>query len=403
MNKIDGKREVVLAEKQGEIMKILKAIVFAAFSLSLPSATYADTLWRQYGFNSAHTSYNSSETILNSDNVRRLALFWTSDTYFAESTAPTLGPGNVFVASDGHVRGLDRQTGQRRWGRLSCSGEGTQQPALGRNLLLVGDGGGDLAAYEPGTGKQVWCDDESGSIVSAPAVADDTVFITNGGDAVAIDQFTARQHWRFTPSDFSPLTSTPAVANGVVFVTGGRSVFALDGITGRKIWRHNFAENQANISSPAVANGLVYIGGTALYALSATDGHLVWKNTSVGVNVSMPAIAGGRVFVNSEDPSFGLWAFDAANGAFLWRTEMPGESEATVTVANGVVYDIAETGELMMFDTVHGTFLSSIHDPDGKPFNDVFGSQPIVANGYVYVSTGDFQSPNRVDAFRLGP
>lgn len=175
-----------------------------------------------------------------------------------------------------------------------------------------------------------------------------------------------------------------------------------NGVTGRKIWRHQL-EPQANVSSPSVADGIVYVGGTALYALSATDGHLIWQNKPVGVNVSTPAIAEGRVFINSQDPNFGLWAFDAANGAFLWMREKPGESLATITVANGVVYDIAETGELMMFDAVRGTFLASIKDPDGKPFRADFGSQPIVANGVVYISTGDYYSPNRVDAFRLGP
>jgi outer membrane protein assembly factor BamB len=366
------------------------------------SIASADTLWRQYGFDSAHTSFNPSEQALSPLTVGRLALFWKSDTFKAVAASPTLGPGGVFVASDGRVHAFDKQTGARRWARLSCSGEGTQQPAFGRDLLLVGDGGGDLAAYRPANGKQVWCDDESGSIVSAPAVDGDSVFITNGVEAVAIDQATAFQHWRFNSADFVRLSTTPAILNGVVFVTGENSVFALDGITGRKLWRRNLGP-QGNISSPSVANGVVYVGGTSLYALSAADGHLIWKNESVGVNVSTPAIANGRVFVNSQDPSFGLWAFDAANGAFLWRSELPGESLATVTVANGVVYDIAETGELMMFDAVHGTFLSSIKDPDGKPFNADFGSQPIVADGVVYVSTGDFSSPNRVDAFRLGP
>jgi outer membrane protein assembly factor BamB len=379
-------------------MKIFARIL--PIILSLPVITSADTLWRQYGFNAAHTSYNKAETILNKFNVSRLTLFWTSETFRAPGSAPTLGFTSVFVANDGRVRALNDQTGARRWSRLSCSGEGAQQPAFGQHLLLVGDGGGDLAAYEPATGKQVWCDDESGSIISAPAVADDTVFITNGVDAIAIDQFSGRQHWRFTSADFAPLTTTPAIANGVVFVTGGNSVFALDGITGRKIWRHDL-ESQANISAPSVANGLVYVGGTALHALSAADGHLVWKNRSAGVNVTTAAIAEGRVFVNSEDPQFGLFAFNATNGTLLWRNEMPDEPEATVSVANGVVYDIADTGEVMMFDAESGTFLASLKDPDGKPFRSQFGSQPTVADGVVYVATGDFYSPNRVDAFRL--
>src|SRR5256886_17605404 len=93
-----------------------------------------------------------------------------------------------------------------------------------------------------------------------------------------------------------------------------------------------------------------------------------------GVNVTTPAIAGGRVFINAEDPQFGLWAFDAQNGAFLWRSEMPGESEATVTVANGVIYDIADSGELMMFEAALGAFLGSLADPAGKPFRSAFAA-----------------------------
>lgn len=145
----------------------------------------------------------------------------------------------------------------------------------------------------------------------------------------------------------------------------------------------------------------MYVGGLAVYALSTTDGHLVWRNRRAGANVTTPAIAEGRVFVNAEDPNFGLWAFDAITGGFLWRSQTPGEPESTLTIANDVVYDIADSGELMMFEAAQGTFLGSLADPDGRPFRSAFGSQPIVANGTVYVATGDFQSRNRVDAFHL--
>jgi eukaryotic-like serine/threonine-protein kinase len=368
--------------------------------LSLPVITSADTVWRQYGLDAAHTSSNESETTLNKFNVSRLTLFWESETFRALGSAPTLGHASVFVAADGRVRAFDAATGVLRWVRLSCSGEGTQQPAFVQRLLVVGDGGGDLAAYEPTNGKQVWCDDESGSINSAPAIADGMVFLTNGIDAIALDPATGRRLWTFTPADFSPLTQTPAIVDGLVFVTGGKSVFALNEKTGHKIWRHDL-ERQANISAPSVSNGLLYVGGTALYALSVTDGHLVWKSRAVGVNVTTPAIADGRVFVNSEDPNFGLFALSASSGTLLWNNQMPDESEATVTVANGVVYNIADDGKLMMFDAETGAFLAALNDPDGKPFRSQFGSQPVVADGVVYIATGDYFSPNRVDAFHL--
>lgn len=390
-------------------MKNLKLVGFVAFCLSISFAAHADTLWRQYGFDAAHTSYNSSETILNASNVSRLTLFWSSPTFNAHGfvpSVPTLGFDAVFFNTDGRIRALEKQSGHQRWTRLSCSGVGTVQAAFGgptsfrRNILLVGDAGGDMAGYDPATGEQIWCEDEGGSIVSAPSVADDTVFITTNRDALAIDQASGRVHWLFPALDKLGirLSSSPAIANGVVFVTGEGWVFALDGITGRKIWRQQLQAPEFRISSAAVANGIVYVGGQeALYALSATDGHLIWQNNSLSV-VTTPAIAEGRVFVNSEDVRSGLFAFDAATGAFLWGRQRANESATTVTVANGVVYNISDFGMLSMFEAEHGTFLGSIKDPDGKPFLDAFGSQPIVANGTVYVSTGD-----RVDAFRLAP
>jgi len=145
---------------------------------------------------------------------------------------PLLGlPPSLSQAMDASTR--LRRTTVLVAGRLSCSGEGTVQPAFGDHLLLVGDGGGDLAVYDSTNGRQIWCDDESGSITSAPAVMHDTVY-TNGGDTIAVDQTTGVRRWTFTPANFSPLTQTPAIANGVVYVTGGSSVFALDQATGQK-------------------------------------------------------------------------------------------------------------------------------------------------------------------------
>jgi YVTN family beta-propeller protein len=161
------------------------------------------------------------------------------------------------------------------------------------------------------------------------------------------------------------------------------------------LWRANLGA-QTNISAPSVASGTVYVGGTGLFALNATTGHRRWVRHTVGVNVSTPAIAYRKVFVNSQDPDFGLWAFNAITGAFLWRREAPEESEATVTVANHVVYDIAENGKLMMFKTSTGAILGTIVDPHGHRFNSLFGAQPAVLNGKVYIP-----AENRIDAFRL--
>ena len=121
-----------------------------------------------------------------------------------------------------------------------------------------------------------------------------------------------------------------------------------------------------------------------------------------GVNLTMPTIADGKIFVYSQDPAFGLWAFDATSGAFLWQDRLTGESSATVAVANGVVFEIGEGARLTMFDSDTGALLGAVPDPDGRPFNSFFRSQAAVVDGTVYVPTADFfLGSNRVDAFRL--
>src|SRR5207249_11763469 len=101
----------------------MKTTVSLVITALLTSTSLADTLWRQYGFNAAHTSYNDSETILNPSNVSHLTLLWTSDTSNAEATPPTLGPPSLLVASHGRGRAPQEDTGVRRLPRRSASAE----------------------------------------------------------------------------------------------------------------------------------------------------------------------------------------------------------------------------------------------------------------------------------------
>ncbi|MFL6552722.1 MAG: PQQ-binding-like beta-propeller repeat protein [Chthoniobacterales bacterium] len=374
-------------------------LVVSVTLLASAISTFAGSSWKQYGFNASHSSFNSGETILNRTNVSQLTFDFGARV--RTPTAPIVGEGMIFVASDGRIVAFDARTGAKVWGHLSCSGQGTQQAALDGQRLFVGDGGDDLAAYDAGTGAQIWCDDESGSITSPPAVHGDSVYITNGTDVVAVDQATGTRLWSFTAADFAAITNTPAYADGVVYATGTDTIFALDANTGKKIWRVNIP-TEYRLSAPAVGNGIVYVGGTELFALAAFDGHFVWIKSDVGTNISTPALADGKVFVNSEDPQFGLHAFNATTGNLVWkRPNRPGESDATVTVANGVVYDVGEFGQLLMFNSGTGERVGKLIDPGGLPFDSGFGAQPAVANGAVYISTGVAGGANRVDVFRL--
>jgi outer membrane protein assembly factor BamB len=382
------------------VSRLTIAAAVAGLAVSVPLASAAE--WRQYGFDAARTSDNAAETALGVDNVASVVPAWSSRIGAEPGTSPVVAGGLVFVASGATVNAFDAGSGTALWSQSTCSSpDAAVEPAYARGRLFVGDAGGDLAAYDARTGAMLWCDDEGGSILAPLAVAAGAVYLTNVGAVAAVDQATGAARWRYE-NDSNGIDGAPAVGGDAVYVTdhaGG--VLALRTTDGSPVWQ-TALDGETVLSGPALAGGRLYVGGTALYALDPADGHVIWRTSrGPGVNVSAPAISGDRLFVNSQDPAFGLFGIDAATGDVLWRRRRsPGESAATPVVANGVVYELSESGKLLFY-TLDGGLLGSKQDPRGHPFSETYYAQPAVVNGRIYVSTGDFAGGNRVDAFRL--
>ena len=131
------------------------------------------------------------------------------------------------------------------------------------------------------------------------------------------------------------------------------------------VWK--FKTNGRVLSSPAVVGDVVYIASTdgSLYALNRADGTQRWKFDSKGPIASSPAVAGGVVIVSSVDGL--IYGVDAATGASKWTFATKGERRFT---APGI----------------HGAIPRTERMPD--PF-DVFLSSPVIANGVVYIGSGD--------------
>ncbi len=370
----------------------LGALTFAIF---LASASGALAGWRQYGFDASHTSFNAAETKLSRANVGSLTLAWAGEVGRPPCSPPIVGQGIVFVGAHGLIFAFAANDGSQQWSTFSCGGSGRERMSLGKHLFVADPG--DFAAFNPLTGDLIWCFDEGIGI--APALDDNALYLPVF-ELVSEIQSTGDFRWEFEPPPVSGIFSPPAIANGVVYATGANFVFALHAGTGRQIWDRPLV-HQPHLSSPSVSGGIVYVGGRGLLALSAADGHILWEAKNAGFDVTMPAVAYGKVFVNSHGTNAGLAAFDALTGTLLWRNLMTGESSATVSVANGVVYEIAKTGQLMMFNSDTGAFLGSLVDPEGRPFHSSFETQAAVTNGTVYVPTADPVLHNSVDAFRL--
>ena len=121
------------------------------------------------------------------------------------------------------------------------------------------------------------------------------------------------------------------------------------------------------ISSPLVVGEVIYVGSTdgSLYAVNRSDGTQRWTFDSKGPISTSPAFHDGLVYISSLDGL--VYAIDAATGQSRWTFATKGERRFT---APGI----------------HGAIPRTERMPD--PF-DVFTSSPTVANGIVYIGSGD--------------
>jgi outer membrane protein assembly factor BamB len=81
----------------------------------------------------------------------------------------------------------------------------------------------------------------------------------------------------------------------------------LDASEGKILW--NFTVGKEVASSPAIAGGLVYVGSNdgKIYALDTISGACIWRYSTEGMVVSSPSIANNIVYVGSYNHM--LYAF----------------------------------------------------------------------------------------------
>jgi len=128
-----------------------------------------------------------------------------------------------------------------------------------------------------------------------------------------------------------------------------------------------FKTGAAVISTPAVLDGTAYFGSNDhyLYAVNLADGKLRWKFKTDGRVTSSPAVYQGHVYFGSYDGN--IYSVDANTGQQRWKFASQGEHRFTAK-------------------HLHGAEPAAESMPD--PF-DLYLSSPTIAQGTVYVGSGD--------------
>ena len=372
-------------------MRLLKfmrlSVLLFLFLFMSPWAMAQDTPahnWSQFRGNHSLTGVSQSDV---SSSLKQLWTFEAGDVI--ESSAAIVG-GTVFVGTNkGELVALSLDNGSVYWKFSTGNPIGESSPAYANGVVYIGDLGGWLNAINASDGKKLWAFKAGNEIKSSPVVVGDLVLIGSYDENLyGLSARNGSVRWKAKTN--GPVHSTPAVADGLAFIAGcdevfrairlsdGKEVFnvasgaytgaspalrdgsAFYGTFNNEVLGVNLAERQIAwryehpqrkfpfYSSAAVTSPRVVLGGRDKLVHGLTkDGKEAWTFTTRARVESSPAIAGGRVFVGSNDGRF--YVLNLTNGAKVWEFNAGAALSASPAIANGRIVIGSQDGRLYCF------------------------------------------------------
>lgn len=195
--------------------------------------------------------------------------------------------------------------------------------------------------------KKLWraeSNDPEDSFTTWPIAGRGVVFARSGGGILAVEADTGRRKW-FNDKQGGSVIAAPAMDERAVYmsVPYGRLV-ALDRESGDEIWSF---KAEGRLGSPAIASGKVFVPANVIsesdsfYAVNAADGKLVWKTPSRFSPDTVPAVAGGKVIVTSNDNQSDngeILALDEATGKEVWKVSAVASKSSAAILEDKVIF-----------------------------------------------------------------
>ncbi len=340
--------------------------------------------WSQFRGNPSLTGVSLANV---PGNLKQLWTYEAGDSI--ESSAAIVG-GTVFVGSQkGELVALNLDNGAVYWKYPTGAPIGESSPAYSNGVVYIGDLGGEFHAVNASDGKKLWSFKTGNEIKSSPVVAGDRVLIGSYDQYLyCLSTRNGAVLWKFHIQ--GAVHSTPSLAGGLAFFAGCDEIFhavrlsdgkeqfnvtsgaytgaspalrggaAFYGTFENEVlmvnlkdhnigWRYQHPQRHFPFySSAAVVDDRVVIGGRdkMIHGIS-TSGKALWTFATRARVESSPAIAGGRVFVGSNDGRF--YVLNLANGVKVWEFNTGSPLSASPAIANGRIVIGSQDGRLYCF------------------------------------------------------
>jgi outer membrane protein assembly factor BamB len=232
--------------------------------------------------------------------------------------------------------------------------------------ILVGTRGGEVLAFDAGTGEATWSAPVPGRIETAPAVAGGLVLVvaenlSNGRATVlGLEAEDGDEAWRLAPETASVGASSVSSDGEVAYVgLGDARVHALDVATGAERWSERLRSFFPSRSAPVVTEDALLVGDAPghVFALDRSTGEERWVFRLPGILLrASPVVAGGYAVIGDETGQ--VSALDVASGLLAWKATLPGGAVGPPAPAGDRMY-LTSRGE-------GGVVAAFEHDPVGR-------------------------------------
>ncbi len=275
-------------------------------------------------------------------------ILWNFSIQIWDYTTPIVSNGKVYLpgfVSSGwpkincHLYCLDEVTGAVLYNVILGNGSPIDSPTLNEGRLYI-------SVWDRETMKNyLYCVNSSNGIVlwsknlkgdypgSSPVLYDNTVIVSStfgdentgnfSGVMWCFDTESGADRWNYTTDNVCNIWTTPAIAKNKIYFASSRvwdgtdknglgEIFCLNASTGNLLWNKTLGDFL--YSSPAIADGKIYINSMKywglhgdVYCLDTASGDIIWQYWLWQGSYSSPAIAEGRLYVATP---FCIYAFD---------------------------------------------------------------------------------------------
>ena len=395
--------------------------------------------WRGPFFNGS-----TDETDLPASWSENENLQWVKPLPGPSGATAVIGDGRVFVSStvahepDFVALCLDARTGREIWRRqigadsrrLPRNNLASPSPATDGKRVFFLYGNGELAGFDV-EGKPLWSrniEKEYGNLAlqfgysNSPFLYEAKLFVTvirrdrpyrrpeaDGpldSFVMALDPATGRTIWKqprktdaFDEGMETYTTPIPFIRNGrtELLSTGADFITAQDPATGKELWRFEYWRDKVRDSRviPSLVSGAGLIFGArhkgkgvfALRPPGEKGARIVWGFDEAAPDCSTPCFYQGRLYVlDGMRHGKVVTCLDPRTGRQFWQGKIGGRGpwRASLTAADGKLYCINETGEVVVLKAGDERFEILFETKIDEPR---IQSSISIANGRLYIRT----------------